>query len=144
MPSGRVHPWSAHFFSIQQKGLFMGLYMFLTGERHFHTREASKPPLTSECYSFGSWYRHHRLHSYIAVTCGDDIDHHNDIHLDLYDLQKIRDAIRLDELPIADAKAFASDVAGRDRDVGVFDDAIRWFVADDDEAWRTVIYHAMP
>jgi hypothetical protein len=121
----------------------MGLDMYLTGERYFHTREATKHELVSERYRLGYWREHPNLHGYLVENFADGDDDCKEISLSKEDILLILAAVKAEKLPCTDGFFFGnSDGSEKDKDIAIFSEALAWLEAADEDAWRSVSYQA--
>ena len=121
----------------------MGLDMYLTGERYFHSRDDTKQPLVGERYRLGYWRKHPNLHGYIVQTFAKGVDECQEIPLSRDFLRKILSAITSEQLPSTSGFFFGeSNGTEKQQDLKTFKEALAWLATPDEEAWRSIIYQA--
>jgi hypothetical protein len=126
-----------------ERNQIMGLDMYLTGERYFHSRAGTKHELVEERYRLGYWRKHPNLHGYLVETFADGKDDCREVSLFKDDLLQILTAIEAEELPHTEGFFFGySDGSEKEEDIAIFTDALAWLETADKDAWRSVIYQA--
>ncbi len=120
----------------------MGLDMYLTGERVFHT-DRSQFRLHAGRYSLGYWRKHPNLHGYLVDQFAGGVDDCRDILLEADDLRQILAAIEAEQLPHTSG-FFFGESTGQEKpnDLAIFTHALRWLETPDDAAFRNVSYQA--
>ncbi len=131
------------------KGIFMGLDMYLTGNRYLHNINKLPPAIRKrgekkgELIDLGYWRKHPNLHGFIVETFADGIDECQEIELSADDIHQILAAIEAAELPETVGFFFGkSDGTEKDEDLTIFREALAWLEAKDDKAWRSIYYQA--
>jgi hypothetical protein len=128
--------------------VFMGLDMYLNGERYFINglpRERGTPNIIAEICELGYWRKHPNLHGYIVEMFADGHDECQEITLDEDRLIQIMEAVKAKELPHTIGFFFgASDGTAEEmrEDLKILQGALDWLHVEEKDIWRSVSYQA--
>jgi hypothetical protein len=129
--------------------IFMGLDMYLRGEKYFHgaikSAQAGEIPKTGEIYRFGYWRKHPNLHGFIVLAFAHGDDDCRPIDLDRDNILFIMDAIRNRQLPHTEGAFFGQSEcteAEMQEDLAIFRWALAWLEAEEPGVWKSINYQA--
>ncbi len=123
----------------------MGLDMYLTGQKYFHTNPAKDGgyEVKEHHLRLGYWRKHPNLHGYIVENFADGEDNCREIELSAEDIRQILQAINDSALPFTEGFFFGeSDGTEKQEDIHIFTKALEWLLQKDEVAWRSVVYQA--
>jgi hypothetical protein len=123
----------------------MGLDMYLTGEKYFHSRgwPEKRGQKKAERFDLGYWRKHPNLHGYIVEQFADGEDDCREIDLEADDIRQIIAAVEADELPATSGFFFGTtDGSEKPEDLQIFQEALAWLQEPEEGVWRSVSYRA--
>lgn len=109
----------------------MGLDMYLTGQKYFHTNPAKDGgyEVKEHHLRLGYWRNHPNLHGYIVENFADGEDNCREIELSAEDIRQILQAINNTVLPFTEGFFFAeSDGTEKQEDIQTFTKALEWLL----------------
>ena len=129
----------------------MGLDMYLTGEKFFHTLDGTSRE-TAEGFeikehrlSLGYWRKHPNLHGFIVDQFAGGEDLCQEIPLTPDDLQQIIEAVKTGDLPFTTGFFFGtSDLSDEQKqfDLDILERAYSWLTSDQKGVWKSIYYQA--
>jgi hypothetical protein len=121
----------------------MGLDMYLTGEKYFHSRPEKRGQKKAERFDLGYWRKHPNLHGYIVEQFAGGEDDCREIELSADGIRQIIAAVEANELPETTGFFFGvSDGSEKPDDLQIFREALAWLEEPEEGVWRSVSYRA--
>lgn len=129
----------------------MGLDMYLTGEKFFHSLEGTQREraegfeIKEHRLSLGYWRKHPNLHGYIVEHFADGEDRCQEINLTPDNLLELIEAVKTGSLPFTEGFFFGvSDMSEEQKqvDLDILNRAYGWLMNELKGVWKSVNYQA--